>query len=171
VQRPKEILVQDACILIDLMDVGLIEEFFRLGYHVITTEYVVFEITEEYQRQMIANMIERSLLEITEVNDDLVNDLNSRYPGLTLADCSVLTLATTTGGKVLTADGALRRTCQNQGVRVGGFLWVVKQLVLCNLIPAEKGLQALETYQIVNMRPAPKNEILKLREELNGLIT
>ncbi len=161
----KEILIQDACILIDLIEVGLIEECFQLGYEFITTRNVVFEIEDDYQSRILTQVIGDHKLFVRATSDSQVNGLQSQFSGLSLADCSVMSLGISLKCRVLTADGALRKICQEKGVRVGGFLWVLNQLVKSNTISPNRGITALDKYSMVNQRPAPKHAVQGLRKE------
>ena len=49
----RNIVVQDACILFDLVDLDLLEVFFQLDLTVLTTPQVIAEITDEDQLPII----------------------------------------------------------------------------------------------------------------------
>ena len=51
-----EIVIKNACILFDLVDLNLLEDFFRLDLSAITTPQVIGEITNETQWIEISNV-------------------------------------------------------------------------------------------------------------------
>ena len=58
----KEVVVKDACILFDLIDLGLIEPFFKLELVVLTTPQVMSEVTDADQMEQVSKYLEQQLL-------------------------------------------------------------------------------------------------------------
>ena len=129
------LVVQDANIIIDLIDCGIFELFFSLELEVVTTSLVLDEITEGPQKEACRTAISKGPLQIVEISTiDYLRLQSLDLPGLSVPDRSVLEVAERTrGASLLTGDGKLRRTAESCNVDVRGILWVFDQLV-------EKGL-------------------------------
>ncbi len=59
-----EVIIKDACILFDLLDLGLLASFYELKLMVITTPEVLAEITDESQLCQIQPYIDKGNLQI-----------------------------------------------------------------------------------------------------------
>lgn len=60
----EEIVIKDACILFDLMDLGLMSSFYRLKLLVITTPEVLSEITDDAQLVEVNAYIDNGSLQV-----------------------------------------------------------------------------------------------------------
>lgn len=60
----KEIVIKDACILFDLVDLNLLEDFFQLDVSAFTTPQVIGEITNETQWEEVSKFINNGKLQI-----------------------------------------------------------------------------------------------------------
>ncbi|MBX7140504.1 MAG: hypothetical protein K1X63_05420 [Chitinophagales bacterium] len=164
-----EIVVQDACILIDLVDLDIIDDFHLLGLVVFTSKAVIEEITDEEQYGRISICIEKGLLLIdTEGDDEVTLSMFDEITGLSLADCSVLEFAIRKQCAILSSDKRLRNECNKRSLEVRGILWIIEELYIRKIITHEFALERLKIYPEVNDR-APKGEIEKLISKLSGL--
>lgn len=162
----KDIVIQDACIFFDLIDLGLIESFFELGLKVITCPQVIAEITNPDQMDLTNIFIERGSL-LVDKNGDLseiqkIFDANS---GLSLTDSTVLELAIRRKGTVLSSDLSLRKATKKSGLNVRGVLWIIDELVKGQIISEELAVKSLKLYLEINNR-APKNAIVDMINRL-----
>ncbi len=84
------IVVNDACILIDLLKVNLSDGFFHLPFDMHTTDFVCAEIKgEETERFKI--YIDKELIAIHRCSEEEFEEvlkIKSDNPPLSLADCS-----------------------------------------------------------------------------------
>jgi hypothetical protein len=64
VSDKKQIIIKDACILFDLVDLNLLGDFFQLGFIALTTPQVIGEITNETQWQEISKFVNDGHLQI-----------------------------------------------------------------------------------------------------------
>jgi len=168
VSTKNEIVIQDACILIDLVDLDLIDDFHRLDIIVFTTKVVIEEITNEEQFKKISGFIEKGILRIdTEGDDEVTLTMFDEITGLSLADCSVLEFAIRKQCTVLSADKRLRNECNRRKMEVRGLLWVVEELYVKGIITNERAVEKLKAYPELNKR-APTSEIEKLISRLLG---
>ena len=161
-----KILINDSCVLFDLIDLNLLNDFFRLKYIFYTTPLVISEIVSEYQLIEIEKYIEGHLLIIDSYGDfQSVQAIYDKYPGLSFADSSVLELAIRLEGILLSSDKALRNISKTNNLDVRGVLWVIKELVINQMISNETAVMKLKEYPEINIR-VPLNEIKKLINDL-----
>jgi len=168
VSTSKEIVIQDACILFDLIDLGLIDTFFELNVTVMTTPQVIGEIEEVEQIQKVAEFTSVKKLIIDEEGLlDHVDKLFGENKGLSYTDCSVLELALRKRGILLSSDWKLRTASVRSNLTVRGVLWIIEELCEKKILSLEQALQKLSLYPKLNQR-APKNEIEKLISKLKN---
>lgn len=166
VHDKKEIVIKDACILFDLVDLNLLEDFFQLELNAFTTPQVIGEITNEQQRAEIEKYIENGKLQIdTEGAIDDISSLNDQYPGLSFADSSVLELAIRINAVIYSSDGALRKATIKKGLVVRGVLWVIQNLYEKGFLEKQVAMDKLKQYEEIN-NWAPKKEIEILKAKI-----
>jgi hypothetical protein len=164
----QDIIIKDACTLIDHCELGLLDIFFSMNLTVYMTPNVMAEITDPDQSATINRYIVSGHLKI-DGNGSFtdITAIITEYPALTPADGSVLELALRINGTILSSDGSLRKASAAKGVTVCGNLWVIEELLNQGLLSKENAIQKLEEYQTVNSW-APKKEIdlliLKLKQ-------
>lgn len=164
------IIITDACILIDLIELDLLDQFLQLMQNVYTTNQVVREITDPVQQQKIAATIASGQI-LTDDDADFSSLalLQTEYPALSIPDCSVLELAIRKQGIVFTSDGGLRKACVSRGLKVCGILWVIENLNRNGHISTSTAIVKLTEYSKINKR-APQNEIHTLTQQLQALL-
>lgn len=167
----KDIVIQDACILFDLIDLGLIMPFFSLELMVMTTPQVVVEVTDDDQWHITREFIENGSL-VVDGSGELtkIQEILSKNSGLSFADSSVLELAIRVNGAVLSSDLKLRNATARSGLTVRGILWVVEELHASKLLSKIEVLEKLSHYEKINDR-APRSEIRILIEKISKLET
>lgn len=154
-----KILIKDSCILFDLLDLNLVNEFFTLDYEIYTTPQVISEITNEAQLEIINGFVLNRKLKIDkEGSFESIQDLSENYPGLSFTDCSVLELAIRLDGVILSADRTLRNTAIRNSLKVKGMLWIINLLIETGVISDETALEKIKLYPLVNKR-APLKEL------------
>ncbi len=161
------IVIKDACILFDLIDLDLLEKFYLLDVTPVTTGFVVSEVLDDTQAALLNQGI--NLGKLTVYNDgDLatIAALSEEHAGLSFADCSVLELSFRVPGLILSADKSLRNEAKRRGLIVKGLLWVINQLFENQIMSKEECLEKLEQYPLINPR-TPKKDIQLLIEKLN----
>lgn len=159
-------VIKDACILFDLLDLGLLPHFYQLPLKVITTPQVIAEIEEPDQMAEVQPYIDNGKLEIDGEGElaDMIAIRNANR-GLSLTDASVLDAATRRQAGILSSDKSLRSESQRRGYIVRGVLWVLEEMHLRGLLTLEVTLEKLEEYPKVNSR-APKAETIALINRL-----
>ena len=155
------LVVQDANIIIDLIDCEIFELFFRLDLEVVTTSLVLGEISEASQKKRCEAVVRKKLLHVVEISTIEFLQLQAlEMPGLKVADRSVLKLAEMRQASLLTGDGKLRKTAENLNVEVRGTLWIFDQLVKSGLLPKAEAHGKLSDLRERNQR-LPNAEIEK----------
>lgn len=112
-----KIAVTDACIFIDLYDLGLVNAFFQLELEIHTTTSVYFELYSEQQQilkayQSVGRLILHNLKE-----EDFLQIQSESYPrSLSETDKSVLHVANKLNACVLSSDKTVRNCAKNKDI-------------------------------------------------------
>jgi hypothetical protein len=160
------ILINDSCVLFDLVDMKLLKEFFQLEYCFQTTSQVIAEIRDDYQMFEI----EKYILNQTLIIDsggilESIQLIYDKYPGLSFVDCSVLELSARIGGILLSSDKSLRNISKRNDIEVKGVLWIIKELLHKRIIDKDVAIQKLKNYPNLNIR-VPITELKKLIDDI-----
>lgn len=163
------IVVQDACILFDLVDLDLLKVFFQLDLTVLTTPQVIAEIIDEDQQSTIEAHVQNGDLKVDKDGSyESIAELFDKFPGLSVADCSVLELALRKKAVVLSSDGGLRKISRRKNCEVHGTLWIIQELHDYGIIGNAAAIEKLKMYASINLR-APKKEIKLLIAKFDRL--
>ena len=161
-----EIVIKDSCILFDLVELNLIQDFFQLEIIAFTTPQVIEEINDDEQWKIIKTYIVNGKLNIDGFGAyEDITEIENQYAALSFTDSSVLELAIRKKAVLLTSDGSLRKISISKQVAVRGLLWIIEELSLRNIITVESALEKLNAYSKVNVR-APIKEIQALIKKL-----
>ena len=163
----KKIVIQDACILFDLVEMDLLGLFFKLDLEAYTTPQVIAEILESEQLHALGAYLEKELAIDRSGSLEDIQELESKYPALSFPDSSVLESALRNRVIVLSSDGSLRKICQANNLEVHGFLWIIEQMYVEALLSVTEGVDYLTRYSKINPR-APKDDIQILIQKLNS---
>lgn len=162
----KKIVVNDTNVFIDLLDVGLLEQFFMLPWEVHTTDFVMQELSKEGQKGAVAAYECKGSLHIATfefedvVKIDAIQKTITDKTNLSITDCSVWYYAKQNNYTLLTGDRKLRNSALNEGVEVRGIIYVFDELVINGIIPANLAAERLSLLKSINPR-LPDNEIEK----------
>lgn len=160
----KEIVIKDACILFDLVDLNLLEDFFQLDVSAFTTPQVIGEITDEAQWEEVSKFINNGKLQIDADGEfEIIAALYDEHPGLSIPDSSVLELAIRKDAIIYSSDGSLRKISIKKNLPVRGVLWIVEELHTKEFLSREIAVEKLNLYKEINQRAPIK--------EINSLIT
>ena len=99
-----KLVVQDANIIIDLIDCEIFEIFFGLELEVVTSSLVLDEISDTSQREVCKKAIGKKMLRTIDISTIEYLQLQAMdLPGLKVADRSVLKIAET--GQATSTEG------------------------------------------------------------------
>lgn len=162
----KKIVVNDTNVFIDLHDVGLLEQFFRLPWEVHTTDFVMRELLDEGQKDTVATYESDGSLHVATFDFDEVIKINKLHKkvinktNLSITDCSVWYYAKQNKYTLLTGDRKLRNSALNEGVEVRGIIYVFDELVSNGIMQASLAAEKLALLKSINPR-LPDSEIEK----------
>jgi len=169
VLNEREILINDSCILFDLIDLNLIEAFFKSDCNVYTTQMVIAEIADDAQLSVISKYISSGRLNIdSEDSFETIQSLFDKLPGLSYTDCSVLELAIRKKGVIISSDKGLRNESKRRNLTARGILWIIETLLKKEIITTEIALEKLKILPEINQR-APFKEITLLINKLENI--
>lgn len=155
------ILINDANILIDLVELGLLKEFSQLSFELYTTDFILAEI-DEIQRAQFDAIIEAGNLNVvvTEADEDFggITSLLFSGGGLSFEDCSTWYYSRKMGGILVTGDGNLRRIAIADGIEVRGIIFLFDELLAQKIITCERAVEKIEQLLTINNR-LPKDAI------------
>lgn len=160
-----KIIVNDANILIDLVELKMLPYFFKLEFEFRTTQLILDELFDEQQEALIPYIeTEKLILDTFSVNDLVeIMSLQHAKPKLSEQDCSAFFQAKKTGAVLITSDNLLRKFAHAQNIEVHGHLWVFDKLFVNNIISGERATEKLNLLcnQINPKLGLPKNECQK----------
>lgn len=159
-----KIIITDANVFFDIIEINALPEFFSLPYEICTTDFVVDEVLRSHQKEQVEIFIRSKKLTVFKLTDIDVGEVEAFktkriFKGLT--DKTVLWKAKQLSSPLLTGDGKLRKEAQEQGVKVHGSIWVIEDLAINQLIERPKAIVLLEKLKKVNSS-LPIDEIDKL---------
>ncbi|MCR5131357.1 MAG: hypothetical protein K6C10_07860 [Prevotella sp.] len=164
------IVVSDTNVFIDLISVGLQEQFFLLPMEVHTTDMVVFEVRREGQSKIMTDLIDKGCLKVKAYTQEEMLPFfqaeHRRY-NLSPADYSVLTYSKNNGYILLTGDKKLRKVVLSENVEVHGSIYVIAQMVEHHIISELQGVKKLEMLRSNNQR-LPKAQLDVLIKKWRG---
>lgn len=157
------IVVNDANVLIDLVKLNLLPQFFSLNLTFYTSDFIMGELSVD-QREQLIFYIEQDILKVIELDEDEIIDIviiqDERFR-LSMQDCSAIVCTQKVGGGLLTSDNLLRKFAESKNIEVCGHLWIFDQLVANSKVTTITATQKLEELvDIVNTKLGlPKAEV------------
>lgn len=160
-----KIIVNDANILIDLVDLKILPYFFQLEFEFHTTAIILDELFEE-QKEALFPYIETGRLIVDDISAiDLIEILMLRAtkPNLSEQDCSAFYQAQKDNAALITSDNTLRKFAKANNLEVHGHLWVFDNLVYNEILTGITAIKKLEELcNVINPKLGlPKNECQK----------
>ncbi|TAJ52344.1 MAG: hypothetical protein EPO58_11555 [Chitinophagaceae bacterium] len=149
-----KIAIQDACILIDLINMELLNDCLRLPYYFCTTELIIEELYD-WQKEKLSACITTgnfSVIAITAQDMAEITSLVVKHPRLSAEDLSAYQYASTNHAVLLTGDKLLRTLAINASVETGGILFIFDQLVEHQIILPQKAAELLKDLCLRNKR-------------------
>jgi predicted nucleic acid-binding protein len=148
-----KVIVNDANILIDLVELKLLPHFFALEFEFLTTELVLAELFEE-QYQSLLPYIDNGTLIVHEMTGDDLTEIyliQASRPSLSEQDCSAFYQARKNTATLITSDNTLRAFAKAEQLEVHGHLWVFDRMVEANTITGSRACEKLsELCDIIN---------------------
>lgn len=159
-----KIIVNDASVLFDLIDIDLFDKFFMLDHEFHLTDMVKGEFDSNYLNKIDAYVKKGSLI-VNSFDENALEAIwalkETHTKTLSLPDCSCIYLAIQISAMLLTGDKPLRKTANKKNIECHGTLWVLEQLIKQAIITECDAKKKLESLMDINKR-LPKNECEKL---------
>ncbi len=147
----RRVVINDACCLIDLHKVGLIQPMLALpfDFHVAFPVRYNELLSIAPAEWAVYESIGIQTIDLPGVQVANAFTLREQHPELSAEDCFSLVLAReTSNGLLLTGDAALRRVAaKTYGVEVHGVLWIADHLVEQCILEAEVMCRCLEQWE------------------------
>ncbi|HEX8372639.1 MAG TPA: hypothetical protein VF585_07660 [Chthoniobacterales bacterium] len=126
-----KVLVEDANVLLDLVNGDVLGLWLGAGFENSTTVLVWQEVSHTTQQQKVQPFIDSGLLTIHDIPPTSWHAIAafSVSAGVSISDASVWLLAKSEKATLLTGDSKLRSSARVSGVEVRGILWVLDELV------------------------------------------
>jgi predicted nucleic acid-binding protein len=157
----KHIALQDANILIDLINTGLFDHCLLLRYQFTTTDIILNEL-HLHQVELIQPFIISGKFTIIEIGQHELLDIQilaGESTNLSVQDLSALYYAQKMNALLLTGDKRLRNLALEKGIIVCGVLWILDQLVDSAHLTKQQACSFLQKLIIKNKRlPATECE-------------
>ena len=144
------ILITDANIFIDLIEIDALSYLFAAEWSIHTTDEVLRELFEE-QRAALEVYARDERLTILAVDEDAVRTIKSRESrSLSDADCTVIALAQATKGSVLSGDRRVIKVCRKYQLEAHGILWCFDELIVAGIISKRQAYKLLTALMKIN---------------------
>lgn len=125
-----KLVVTDACIFIDVIELQLASEFFGLELEIHTTVDVINELFPQQQQLLRAYVQGGRLTVHTLTSTDQQAILHENFPrALSPEDCSVIYIARKLKAIVLSSDKPVRTHAKNLSIEYHGMFWIFDKLV------------------------------------------
>lgn len=158
------VVVSDANIIIDLLQVDLFEAFLELDWEKHVSSFAVNEVQEDNSNQLLDGISSGRLSKPQFSPEELIEiqRLKEDYPPLSLADCSCLHLAENLSAILLTGERKLRSIATHPyHLEVHGVLWVLEQMIEHQMITYQEAHTKL-TFLMQRNNRLPRNECQRL---------
>ena len=155
----KLIAIQDANILIDLVNTGLFDHCLRLQYKFTTTNIILDEL-HTHQVALIQPHINSGKFDVIDIDANAlvaIQIVAAENPRLSEQDLSAFYYAQQLNALLLTGDKRLRNLAEQNGITVCGALWVLDQLVGTSSLVKQEACSFLQQLILKNKR-LPKDE-------------
>jgi predicted nucleic acid-binding protein len=141
-----KVIVNDANILIDLVDLKILPYFFQLKFEFYTTAIILEELFDEQQEALLPYIETGRLIVDNITEEDLIEILMIRATksNLSVQDCSAFYQARKNKADLITSDNTLRKFAQVNNIEVHGHLWVFDNLVNNEILTGNTAIKKLE---------------------------
>lgn len=160
-----KIIVNDANILIDLVDLRMLPYFFQLEYEFHTTTIILDELFDEQKEELVPYIETGRLIvdDLTEEDFVKIIMIRAAKPKLSEQDCSAFHRAQKDNAALITSDNTLRKYAKANDLEVHGHLWVFDNLVDKSILSGSTAIEKLnELCHVINPKLGlPKNECNK----------
>ena len=163
------LLISDTCILIDLLNGGLLNMLCKLPYDLGVSDALLYGIDDDGSELIIPNseQVLKAGFQVYSLNSSEiieVYELNAKYCRPSLNDIFGLVVAKKNNAVLLTSDRSLRKSALKENVEVRGILWILDEMVNNNVFDKETATKSLNKI-LDGGSYLPKNECNKRFEK------
>ena len=143
-----KIVVTDACIFIDVINLNLTAKFFGLELEIHTTADIINELYSSQQQILEGYKSSKKLKVHVLTGEEQLELMSEEHPkALTPEDLSVIFIARKLGdATVLSSDKPLRKYAKKLSVEYHGMLWILDQMVAHGSLPKPEAITKLKTW-------------------------
>lgn len=169
----EHIVVNDTNIFIDLIELGILNQFTSLPWEVHTTKFVVHELKKSDQSKPVQNLADKGIVKIGDLDVENMTKVASLYQqnqnrtNVSFTDCSVWHFAKSLNYILLTGDMKLRKAATKDGVEVHGLIYIIDAMVEHDVLTKQQASEKLKELKIINPRQ-PISDIDKRIREWGG---
>jgi predicted nucleic acid-binding protein len=146
------IVVTDACIFIDVIDLQLTAKFFGLELEIHTTVDVFNELYPNQQQILQAYQQSEKLIIHILSSEEQIEIQEENFPAsLSPEDRSVIFMARKLDAIVLSSDKPVRNHAKKLAIDYHGMIWVFDQLVEQELLAKPEAIAKLQRLVLSNM--------------------
>ena len=161
----KTVAIQDACILIDLVNTEIFDHCLSLPYHFCTTD-IIFDELHGWQQEIVRPHITAGsfkVLNIDAFDMSSILELSVNQRKLSTEDISAYYFAKKLDALLLTGDERLKKMARAENIPAVGILWIFNELVEQSVINKNAACNLLEKLMQKNRRlpPGPCDQLLK----------
>jgi predicted nucleic acid-binding protein len=139
---PKNKLVLDTTVCIDLFNGQLLERATRLPYDLALPDVIIAELIQPPGEMFIQSGFLKLHLDETAIRR--IIGLRERFPRPSTNDLFALLLAKINSCALITGDDALGKAAKEEGVPVHGLLWILDRLVEYKILTPTEAADSLE---------------------------
>jgi hypothetical protein len=163
-----KIAVTDACIFIDIIELGLSREFFNLPFEIHTTLDVLNELYPSQQHVLNTFTDEGKLMIHCLTVEEMAEIGQMVFPkSLSQVDRTVLYTAKKIEAMVISSDKLVRNFSRGHSIEYHGMLWVFDKIVEFGFLSRKDAAQKLK--ELISMNTIYQDN-KSLMEELFGRI-
>lgn len=155
----RTIALQDANILIDLLNTGLFEKCLALNFAFVTTDLILAELYDS-QAEIIKPFIIKGDFKIISTSTEDLSAITTLVPKsskLSLQDWSAIYFAGKFEAILITGDQKLKQMAESLSIEVKGILWMLDQLIAQHHLSKSDGLAHLQ-YLLSKKTRLPNHE-------------
>lgn len=143
-----KVVIQDASVLIDLADCGLLDVWFGCGFDLRTTSLVLREVIRNNQKLHLQHYLDSGQLGVETASGEILAEIallmTTLSARLSIQDTSAIFFADKLQSILLTGDRKLREYAVGRGVETHGLLWVFDTLVARGVLAPTVAADRLE---------------------------
>jgi hypothetical protein len=147
-----KIAINDACIFIDMYELNLTPDFFKLDFEIHTSIDVFNEVYPE-QQNLLNEFVKNGKLKVHSLqSEERIAIMDTVYPiSLSEVDKTVLYLAKKHDAIVLSSNKIVRNYAKSQAIDYNGMLWIFDQLIARNILSSTAAATKLKELIAANI--------------------